>query len=510
MLVDAGAGHAELRPPAPGRVSDAAAPAPAAPAPAALPRAVVSRRREPRWSRRYRALLLLTDALVGVVAGVVMLGLRPEETLPGSPYAWLCLALPVVWPAAVGMSGAYSPKFFGTGSEEFRKVARGGLWLLAAVSVVSYGAQLDIARSFVVFTVPAMTVVTLVARVVGRTWLQRARRAGRCVKRVVAVGRDAAVADLVRRIQVDHFAGMEVVAACVATPGAAARVESIGVPIDGGLDDVIDVVQRRGADAVAVTSASETAALYLRKLSWQLEGSGIELLVSPGMVEIAGPRLHIRPFVGLPLLSIEEPVFSGWKRVLKGALDRVGAACALVLISPVLLAIAVAVKLSGPGPVLYRQERVGAYGARYTMLKFRSMVDGADARLTELLAQNEGQGLLFKMRQDPRVTPVGRWLRRFSLDELPQLLNVLGGSMSLVGPRPPLPQEVERYDTSIRRRLLVKPGLTGLWQISGRSDLSWEESVRLDLRYVENWTLALDLLILWKTASAVLRSRGAY
>ncbi|MCW2698989.1 MAG: wcaJ [Blastococcus sp.] len=505
MLVDAGAGHAELRPPAPGRVSDTAAPMPAA-----LPRAVVARRREPRWSRRYRAVLITVDALVGVVAGVVMLVIRPAEALPGSPYAWLSLALPVLWPAAVCMSGGYAPKFFGTGSEEFRKVARGGLWLLAAVSVVSYAGQLEIARSFVVFTVPAMTLGSLISHVIARKWLQRARRGGHCVKRVVAVGRDAAVADLVRRIQVDHYAGMEVVAACVTTPGAAARVESIGVPIDGGLDDVVDVVQRRGADAVAVTSASETAALYLRKLSWQLEGSGIELLVSPGMVEIAGPRLHIRPFVGLPLLSIEEPVFSGWKRVLKGALDRAGAACALVLIAPVLLGIAVAVRLSGPGPVLYRQERVGAYGDRYTMYKFRSMIVGADAKLSELLASNEGQGLLFKMRQDPRVTPVGRWLRRFSLDELPQLFNVLGGSMSLVGPRPPLPQEVERYDTSIRRRLLVKPGLTGLWQISGRSDLSWEESVRLDLRYVENWTLALDLLILWKTASAVLRSRGAY
>jgi exopolysaccharide biosynthesis polyprenyl glycosylphosphotransferase len=504
MLVDAGAGHAELRPPAPGRVAD-----PADPTPSALPRAVVGRRREARWSRRYRSLLIVTDAVLAVLAGAVMLAIRPGESLPGSPYAWLSVALPLLWPAAVGMSGSYSHKFFGTGSEEFRKVARGGLWLLAAVSVVSYGGQLEIARSFVVFTVPALTVASLGARFVGRKWLHRARRGGRCIKRVVAVGRDAAVADLVRRIQVDRFAGMEVVAACVTTPSAA-RVESIGVPIDGGLDDVVDVVQRRGADAVAVTSASETAALYLRKLSWQLEGSGIELLVSPGLIEIAGPRLHIRPFVGLPLLSIEEPVFSGWKRVLKGALDRVGAAVAIVLIAPVLLGIALAVRLSGPGKVLYRQERVGAYGDRYTMLKFRSMVDGADAKLAELLAQNEGQGLLFKMRSDPRVTPVGRWLRRFSLDELPQLFNVLGGSMSLVGPRPPLPKEVERYDTSIRRRLLVKPGLTGLWQISGRSDLSWEESVRLDLRYVENWTLALDLLILWKTASAVLRSRGAY
>lgn len=505
MLVDGGAGQTELRPELPGRVAETAAPLGAA-----LPGRSLRTRRQARWSRRYRVVLIAADALIGVVAGIAMLVVRPAQGLPTSPYAWLCAALPLVWPLALGFSGAYSPQFYGTGSEEFRKVARGGLLLLAAVSVISYGAQLDIARSFVVFTVPGMTLVTLFARFFARKWLVRARRRGRCVKRVVAVGRDAAVADLVRRLQVDRYAGMEVVAACVTTPGAAARVESIGVPIDGDLDDVVDVVQRRNADAVAVTSASETAALYLRKLSWQLEGSGIELLVSPGLIEIAGPRLHIRPFVGLPLLSIEEPTFSGWKRVLKGALDRIGAALVIVLIAPVLAALAVAVKLSGPGPVLYRQERVGASGRIYTMFKFRSMVDGADAKLADLLAQNEGNGLLFKMRKDPRVTPVGRWLRRFSLDELPQLLNVLGGSMSLVGPRPPLPHEVERYDTSIRRRLLVKPGLTGLWQISGRSDLSWEESVRLDLRYVENWSLALDLLILWKTAAAVIRSRGAY
>lgn len=504
MLVEAGAGHAELRPAGAGQVSAAAVPAEEFPS-----RAVVGRRRQPRWMRRYRVALIGMDVVIALVAGLVMMMVRPGEMLPTSPYAWLSVALPVVWPLALGFRGAYAPKFFGTGSEEFRRVSRAGILFLAAVSVVSYGFQLDIARSFVVFTVPAIALGTLFARYFGRKWLQAARRRGHCVKRVVAVGRDAAVADLVRRIHVDCYGGMQVVAACVTAPGAA-RVESLGVPIEGDLDDVVAVVQRRGADAVAVTSASETAAIYLRKLSWQLEGSGIELLVSPGLVEIAGPRLHIRPFVGLPLLAIEEPVFSGWKRVLKGALDRCGAAVALVLIAPVLLAIALAVKFSGPGPILYRQDRVGAYGKRYTMLKFRSMVDGADAKLGELLASNEGAGLLFKMRSDPRVTAVGRWLRRFSLDELPQLFNVLGGSMSLVGPRPPLPQEVERYDTSTRRRLLVKPGLTGLWQISGRSDLSWEESVRLDLRYVENWTLALDLLILWKTASAVVRSRGAY
>ncbi|MBW8765346.1 MAG: sugar transferase [Geodermatophilales bacterium] len=474
------------------------------------PVAQVPRRRPARWSRRYRAVLVTADCVIAVVAAVVMLWLRPWQLVPPSPYALLCLALPFLWPLALATSGAYLLQHFGTGSEEFRKVARGGLVLLAGVSVVSYGGKLDIARSFVVFTIPAMTVVSLFARYVARKWLHRARYRGRCVKRVIAVGRETAVADLIRRMQVDRYAGMEVVAACVPTPEGADDVESTGVPVDGDLDAVIDVVRRWDADAVAVTSASETAAMYLRRLSWQLEGSGIELLVSPGLIEVAGPRLHIRPFVGLPLLSIEEPVFTGWRRVLKGALDRTGAALAIVLVAPILVAIAVAVRLSSHGPVLYRQERVGTYGRRFTMYKFRSMVDGADGKLADLLASNEGHGLLFKMQRDPRVTPVGRVLRRLSLDELPQLFNVLGGTMSLVGPRPPLPREVERYDTSIRRRLLVKPGLTGLWQISGRSDLSWEESVRLDLRYVENWSLTLDLLILWKTASAVLRSRGAY
>ncbi len=501
MLVDAGAGQADLR-------RSAAVTAVAA-APETEEPAVVARRR-PRWTQRYRAALVAVDALIGAGAGAIMMLVAPGAGLPRPAYVWLSLALVALWPLAQGLAGSYSPKLFGTGSEEFRMVARGGLFLLAGISVVSYGGQLDIARSFVLFTVPAMTVATLVARFAARKWLAHARRQGRFVKKVVAVGRDAGVAELVRHMQTERYAGMEVVAACVTTPELAACVRATGVPVDGDLDSVVEVLRRRGAEAVAVTSASETAAVYLRKLSWQLEGSGIELLVSPGLIEVAGPRLHIRPFVGLPLLAIEEPVFSGWKRVLKGALDRLGAAVGIVLVAPVLLAIALAVRLSSPGPVLYRQERVGAHGQRYTMLKFRSMVDGADDRLQEVLDLNEHDGVLFKIRKDPRVTSVGRWLRRFSLDELPQLFNVLGGTMSLVGPRPPLPAEVERYDTSIRRRLLVKPGLTGLWQISGRSDLSWEESVRLDLRYVENWSLALDLLILWKTVWAVVRSRGAY
>jgi exopolysaccharide biosynthesis polyprenyl glycosylphosphotransferase len=309
----------------------------------------------------------------------------------------------------------------------------------------------------------------------------------------------------------DRHCGMDVLAACVPDPEGAHLLRAEGVAVVGDLDQVARTVQALGADAVAVTNSSETAAAYLRRLSWELEGSGVELLVAPGLMEVAGPRMHMRPFIGLPLLHVEEPEFTGSKRLVKEVVDRLGAGLALLGIAPVLLAIALAVRLDSPGPVLFRQVRIGRDGREFGMLKFRTMVADAEAQRAALLDRNErADGLLFKIADDPRITRVGRVLRRLSLDELPQLLNVLGGRMSLVGPRPPLPAEVALYDDSVRRRLLVKPGLTGLWQVSGRSDLTWDESVRLDLRYVENWSLLLDLMILWKTASAVIRARGAY
>jgi exopolysaccharide biosynthesis polyprenyl glycosylphosphotransferase len=226
-------------------------------------------------------------------------------------------------------------------------------------------------------------------------------------------------------------------------------------------------------------------------------------------MEVAGPRLHVEPVDGLPLLRLTRPTFTGVPWVAKHVVDRLGSIVLLLLTAPLLLVLAVAVKVDG-GPVFFRQTRIGRHGQEFTMLKFRSMVVDADSRLDELAEVNEGAGPLFKLKHDPRVTRVGRLLRRYSLDELPQLFNVLRGTMSLVGPRPPLPREVATYQRDARRRLLVKPGLTGLWQISGRSDLTWEQAVRLDLRYVENWNLALDALILWKTIGAVLNSRGAY
>jgi exopolysaccharide biosynthesis polyprenyl glycosylphosphotransferase len=479
----------------------------AAPVAAAHPRPLG--RRAPRaWASRYSAVLVAVEALAAALTGGTVLLAVPGVT-PHQPLLWAALLLVPGWPALLGVAGAHAARCFGTGSDEYRRVGRAGLLLLALTGFLSYALQLQLSRGFVVVGLPALAAVTALARYAARAQLRRAWAVGRHTKRVVVVGRGGAALELVTRLQREQFAGLTVVGTCV-TPDDEQRVGAMtDVPV-GRLDDAAAFAQRVGADTIAVTSASETAAHFLRKLSWALEGTGIELLVAPGLIEVAGPRLHIRPFEGLPLLAVEQPCFEGWRRVVKEGVDRSAAALALLVLAPVLLAVALAVRLTSPGPVLYRQQRIGVNGRSFTMLKFRSMVADADRRRDALRDANISDGLLFKMRSDPRVTPLGRWLRRLSLDELPQLLNVLGGSMSLVGPRPPLPDEVARYDTSVSRRLLVKPGLTGLWQISGRSDLPWEESVRLDLRYVENWSLTLDALILCRTTSAVLFSRGAY
>jgi exopolysaccharide biosynthesis polyprenyl glycosylphosphotransferase len=457
----------------------------------------------------YTATVVGLELVLAALAGLTVLLVRTDGVPTSSTLFWAAVTLVPVWPLLLGVTGAHAERFIGTGSDEYRRVGRAGFLALALAGFISYAFALELSRGFVVLAIPALTVATLLARYAARCELRRLRARGLCTKRVIVVGRGGAVLELVRRLQRENYAGLTVVATCVTPADRARLAEEVGLPV-GGLDDVLTMAADLAADTIAVTSASETAAEYLRQLSWQLEGTGVELLVAPGLIEVAGPRLHIRPFEGLPLLLVEQPCFEGWRRMVKGGVDRAAATLALVLLAPVLLTVALAVRLTGRGPVFYRQQRVGLNGRHFTMIKFRSMVPGADVQRDGLRDDNISDGPLFKLRHDPRVTPVGRLLRRLSLDELPQLFNVVGGSMSLVGPRPPLPDEVARYDTSVSRRLLVKPGLTGLWQISGRSDLPWEESVRLDLRYVENWSLALDLLILWKTARAVLSRSGAY
>jgi exopolysaccharide biosynthesis polyprenyl glycosylphosphotransferase len=290
-------------------------------------------------------------------------------------------------------------------------------------------------------------------------------------------------------------------------PGEAPFV--LGVPVLGDLDAVSAVVRDRGFRIVSVCATPGWAPRRLHQLAWDLEGLNAELVVDPGLMEIAGPRLHVAPVDGFPMLRLTAPTFDGLSRVVKSVIDWVGALLIIAVIAPLLIGLAIAVKLDG-GPVFFRQARIGRHGRTFKMIKFRSMVVDAEKRKADLLADNEGAGPLFKMRNDPRITRIGVTLRKYSLDELPQLFNVLAGTMSLVGPRPPLPEEVATYSRDAERKLMVKPGLTGLWQVSGRSDLSWEESVRLDMRYVENWTLAMDALIVWKTIGTLTRGHGAY
>jgi exopolysaccharide biosynthesis polyprenyl glycosylphosphotransferase len=259
-----------------------------------------------------------------------------------------------------------------------------------------------------------------------------------------------------------------------------------------------------------VLSCPEIDGATLRQLAWELEKTGTDLCVAPALLDVAGPRTTVRPTAGLTLLHVDHPQLSGVRQVLKGLFDRFMAGLALLLLSPVLVVVAVAIKLGDHGPALFTQTRVGKDGHTFKIYKFRTMVVDAEARLAELAPVNDLDGVLFKLRRDPRITPFGARLRKYSIDEFPQFINVLKGEMSLVGPRPALPAEAAKYADHVHRRLVVKPRLTGMWQVNGRSELTWEESVRLDLRYVENWSFALDLQILWKTFSVVLRGSGAY
>lgn len=448
------------------------------------------------------------DLALATAAGIVALLVRFGED-PTRVYWLLTVLFPFGFVASVAVARGYEQRFLGTGSEEYRRVTDAGIRYLALAAFLAYGFKYDLARGYVLLAFPLAIVLVLVGRYGARQWLHRARRQGRMSHKVLVLGRERSAAELIRQLRVDSHAGFEVVGACI--DGSPADVVE-GVPVLGSaIRDVLAALKVCGADTVAIGAWSPLTQQQLRRLSWQLEGTGIALVVAPSLTDVAGPRIHIRPVSGLPLLHVEQPELTGARRLVKRLFDTSASLMALLLLAPVLVVVAIAVKVTSTGPVLFRQERVGMAGSTFRMWKFRSMRVTAEDELAQLLEENEADdGLLFKMRNDPRVTPLGERLRRFSVDEVPQLVNVLRGQMSLVGPRPPLPTEVAQYETDVHRRLLVKPGLTGLWQISGRSDLSWEEAVRLDLHYVENWSLAFDIMIIWKTVFTVLKRKGAY
>lgn len=463
------------------------------------------------WRRQYLARVIVTDFLTALIAGLAALIVRfgVDVFSRNSEYLALAAALPLAWVSSLALVGAHKSPIMEIGSEEFRRVASAGVYVFAGIAMVAYFSHLDLSRGYILTALPLVTLTGISARYTLRQHLHRLRRHGKCMYRTVAVGHGVAVTDLAAQLRREKHHGMEVVGACVPRDQWLPSLTD-ALPVLGDFQHVPAAVREVNADRVTVLTCPEMSGTELRRLAWQLEKTGTELVVAPGLVDVAGPRTMIRPIAGLPLLHIEHPELSGWRRIVKDIFDRTSAGLGLLLTLPLFVLIALAVRATSPGPAFFRQVRVSRQGQTFSMLKFRTMWADAEALKMHLAGQNVTDGPLFKIRRDPRVTPLGRTLRKYSLDELPQLINIVLGQMSLVGPRPPLPEEVAQYGDDARRRLVVKAGLTGLWQIGGRSDLSWDESVRLDLRYVENWSLALDVVILWKTLSAVLKGSGAY
>jgi len=452
---------------------------------------------------------VLTDTVCALIAGALAVEVRFESPdYRPAAYLAITLTLPMLWLAAVTLSGGYDSRFFGVGSDEFRKVLNAGVTLTATVAIICFAIKFDLARGYVAIALPTVTVLDLFARYKLRKRLHAKWRVGACVQRVVAIGHADSVEGLVAELRRDSYHGLSVVGICLA--GESLESEIAGVPVFGGIDDTALAVHKFDADTVAVLACPELNGTRLRELAWELEDWGTQVYVAPALLDVAGPRTTIRPIAGLPLLHLDHPELSGGRQILKAIFDRAMAATALILLAPVFAAIALIIRAGDGGPAFFKQIRVGQNGQVFRVWKFRTMVVDAEKQKDLLNAHNEGNGVLFKVRRDPRITKAGAWLRRYSLDELPQLFNVLLGDMSLVGPRPALPEETAKYGRHMLRRLAVKPGITGLWQVSGRSDLSIDDSVRLDVRYVENWSLLLDLQILWKTGWAVASGSGAY
>lgn len=465
------------------------------------------------WQERYARRLVLGDVVVVSLALSIAHFVRFGPA-SDSGYLPITVALGAGWLIALLAFRTRSARIMGSGTEEYRLVLTASLRLFGLLAISSLMFQADVARGYLAIAFPAGTLGLLLTRRAWRAYLVKERAKGRSMSSVLVVGSTAAAAGLTRELERDKSAGYHVVGICAPDVAVALEFVAVGareVPILGDEHAIVDAVRISGADTVAVTATEHLGPVGLRQLLWALEPLDVDLVVAPGVVDVAGSRLMLRPSADLPLIDVVKPQYSGAAKCTKTAFDFAFALAALVAAAPLLFAIAIAVKCTSGGPVFHRSERIGLDGKSFDMIKFRSMVVEAEAHLAALVDQNDSDGgVLFKMRDDPRVTRVGKVIRRFSLDELPQFVNVLKGDMSVVGPRPPLRREVDTYDVDVRRRLLVKPGVTGLWQVSGRSDLSWEESVRLDLSYVENWSMTQDLLIIARTVGAVTRRDGAY
>ncbi|MFE6735672.1 sugar transferase [Microbacterium sp. NPDC057650] len=481
-------------------------------APASVaPRASATLERRLTWERRYRHRLGLTDAMVIVVAASataissMLFGGAPAVALLQS------VLLMAVWFSVLTAMHTRQAALFRTSISEYRGVVHATGLAFGFLAILAVALRLPDMQMTMLIALPGGLFALLMTRWTWRRWLTGQRSLGRFASRTLVVGNRVDVEYVLRRLHPIGSSGYQVLAATLLDGNARdLEIDGTRFPVFGNVSTVADVAAQLGADTIVVASRPDGDPEFIKQLSWQLEGTAAELVLSNPLTDVAGPRMTFQPVDGLPLIQVEMPSYQGGRHLLKRALDVTVATVALIPIALITPVLALLIKVDNAGPVFFFQERVGRDGRTFRMVKFRSMRTDAEKQLAALKEQNEGAGVLFKMKDDPRVTRVGRVLRKLSLDELPQFWNVLTGDMSVVGPRPPLRSEVDAYEQIVYRRLYLKPGITGLWQVSGRSDLSWEESVRLDLRYVENWSVLGDLQIMWRTAKVMIQPSGAY
>ena len=469
------------------------------------------------WYHRLVAGIVAGDvvAILGslLIASFVRFGTTDWTAPATAAYAAAALATAAVWVLALWAAKSRARRIIGAGLTEYQRVTNATLIAFGCVAIFCYVGQIEFARGYVAVAMPLGWILLLANRVLWRKVLMILRRDDRALTSAMVVGTPREVDRTVQELQGNMAAGYRPVAIALTQPMEAApdevRLRLAHLP-RVPLDEVVEATRASRTRALMIAGDLPGGRDRLKSLGWELENSNAELILVSRLTDVAGPRIHLRPVAGLPMVHVQLPQYSGFAHSVKRVFDVVLVTGALVVLAPLLAVIALLVRLSDGGPALFRQERVGVGGTTFTMYKFRSMVIDAEDRRAHLEEQNDGNGVLFKMKSDPRVTKVGRVLRRFSLDELPQLWNIFRGDMSLVGPRPPLLSEVREYAGHEKRRLLSKPGLTGLWQVSGRSDLSWEESVRLDLYYVENWSFTGDLILILRTAVQMFKADGAY
>ncbi|MBJ7359840.1 sugar transferase [Nocardioides sp.] len=415
----------------------------------------------------------------------------------------------LLWLASIAVAGGYRQDLFGAGTDEYKVVLHASVAAAAVVGIGCFLMKVDLSRGFFLLGFGLGIPLLLGARYGLRRALHRARRGGALLQRVVIAGTPTHIDEIAEVLRREAWLGYTVVGA-LSADATAVDETPCGIPLLGRTDDLVTTVADLVPDVVFFADGASGCGARMRRIVWDLESHDVQVVVAPSVADISGERVRVRPVGGLPLIHIEQPRAVQAGRWAKRAFDLAGSLALLVAFAPLMLVAAARIRWHDGGPVLFRQERVGRDGATFRCLKFRTMVVDAEARLAALQAETGFTYGLFKMKDDPRVTPPGRWLRRLSLDELPQLFNVLRGDMSLIGPRPALPSEAAAYEPDSVRRLRVRPGMTGLWQVSGRSDLSYEEAVRLDMFYVDNWSMIQDLTILLRTLGAVLRARGAY